>query len=145
MASIGSKHRRQRRSGRKFIQLWSNLKRSAAYHSLSLPARCALVEILDRYTGCNNGAIGLGVRELADELRCSHGTAGRALKELDDAGLARPQTVGAWRGKRATEWRLTAYKCDVTGDLPVRDWPARESHVESAKVSPRKRKSQKAQ
>jgi hypothetical protein len=75
---------------------------------------------------------------LAYELNCSHSTACRALKELDDAGLARPQTVGVWRGKRATEWRLTFYRCDATGDLPNKTWPVRQSHQGNAKVSPRK-------
>jgi DNA-binding transcriptional MocR family regulator len=99
-----------------------------------------LIELLDRYNGINNGMIGLGVRTLADELRCSHATASRALKELDDAGLARPQTVGVRRGKRATEWRVAFYRCDASGELPNKSWPARfQSHLESGKVSPRKR------
>jgi hypothetical protein len=130
--------RRQRRSKRRFIQLWSNVKRSAAYHGLSLPARCALIEILDRYTGINNGMIVLGVRELAEEMNCSHDTACRALHELDDAGLARPLKVGTWRGRKATEWRLTFYRCDATGELPVKVWP--EYGRESAEVRPEKRK-----
>jgi hypothetical protein len=135
------KHRKRKRpSKRRFIQLWSNVKRSQAYYSLGLPARCALIELLDRYNGCNNGMIGLGVRELAHEMKCSHATASRALRELDDAGLARPQTPGVWRGKRATEWCLTFLRCDATGELPTTKWTPREFHEESAKVSPRKRK-----
>jgi hypothetical protein len=116
--------KRQRRSGRRFIQLWTNVKRSAAYHSLSLGARCALLELLDKYNGCNNGMIAMGARELGERLDCSKSRAGVFLCELDDAGIAQPMTVGAWRGKRASEWRLMFYRCDKTGDLPVRDWPS---------------------
>ena len=131
--SIGSK-RKRRSNGPPFVQLYRFIKRSQAWHGLSLPATCTLIELLDRYNGINNGMIGLSVRTLADELKCSHATASRALKELDDAGLARPQTVGVWRGKRATEWRVTFYRCDASGDLPNKSWPALLS------VSPRKRK-----
>jgi hypothetical protein len=93
------------RSYRRFVQLWTNVKRSAAYHGLTVYARSALIELLDRYTGINNGMIGLGARELAAELNCSKDVAARALRELDDAGLARPTTPGVWRGKRAERSR----------------------------------------
>ena len=46
----------------------------------------------------------------------------QALRELDDAKLAHPVTVGAWRGRRASEWRLTFYRCDKTGELPTTQW-----------------------
>ena len=104
---------------RQFVTIYRNVKRSAAYDGLSVYGRAALTELLDRYTGCNNGMIGLGVRELAYELRCSQNAAGRALRELDDAKLAHPVTVGVWRGRRATEWRLTFHRCDKTGELPT--------------------------
>ena len=77
--------------------IFRNVKRSAAYHGLTVYGRAALLELIDRYDGCNNGMIGLGVRELAYELRCSRGAASIALRELDDAGLARPVTMGARR------------------------------------------------
>jgi hypothetical protein len=132
--------KRRQKSGPAFIRLFRFVKRSLAYHDLSLPARCALIEIMDRYTGINNGMIGLSVRTLADELKCSQATATRALRELDDAGLVRPTKVGAWRGKRATEWRLSFYRCDLSGDLPNKSWPARlEVHQGSAKGPPEKR------
>lgn len=87
-----------------------------------------------RYNGCNNGMIGLGCRELADALNCSRDTAARALRELDDCGMARPTTGGVWRGKRATEWRLTFYRCDKTGELPVLNWPHRQPVGKDTKV-----------
>jgi hypothetical protein len=47
------------------VRLFRFVKRSQAWHDLSLAARCALIELIDRYNGINNGMIGLGVRELA--------------------------------------------------------------------------------
>ena len=140
------KHRRQRRkSGPRFVQLYHFIKRSQAWHDLSLPARCTLIELLDRYTGINNGMIGLGCRELSEALKCSRDTANRALTELDDAGLVRPTTVGVWRGKRATEWRLTFYRCDKTGDLPNKSWPAYSQSDQKDALSKKLNKRERAQ
>src|SRR5262249_16326578 len=100
------------------------------YHCLSCPARAALIELIDRHNGINNGFIGLGVRELAYELGCGHATAQRALQELDDARLAQPTKVGAWRGKKATEWRLTFRLCNKTGELPINSWEQRKPYRE---------------
>jgi len=77
---------RRKQSGRRFIQLYSNVKRSDAYHSLSALARCAMIEVLDKYTGINNGMIVMSVRDLAERLNCSRNGASRALRDLDDAG-----------------------------------------------------------
>ena len=130
----------KRTGKRQFVQLFRNIKRSLAYHGLSCAARAALIELIDRYNGINNGFIGLGSRELAYELNCSQTTAVRVFRELDDAGLAHPTKVGAWRGKKASEWRLTFRRCDNTGELPINNWtqrePYREFHLGNAKVSP---------
>jgi hypothetical protein len=67
------KKRRYKGGGRRFIQLYHNVKRSEAYHGLSVYARCALFELLGRYTGINNGMIGLGCRELSEECRAGRG------------------------------------------------------------------------
>jgi hypothetical protein len=127
--------RRFKGGGRRFMRLYSNVKRSAAYHGLSVYARCALFELLDRYTGINNGMIGLGCRELAEELNCALDTAAKALRELDDSGLVTPLTAGFWRGKKATEWRINFFRCDKTGELPVLNWEQRaQSASQNAKV-----------
>ena len=87
--------RRQRsKSTRRFIQLYSNVKRSSAYYGLSLGARSALIELLDKYTGCNNGMIVMSCRESADRLKCRQRGALNFLQELDDAGFAHPMKVG---------------------------------------------------
>jgi hypothetical protein len=79
--------------------------------------------------------IGLGCRELAEELNCAPDTANKALHELDDSGLAHPLKWGVWRGKKATEWRLTFYRCDKTGELPILNWqPSSQSVSKDTKV-----------
>ena len=114
------------------------MTRSTSYHGCGLAARALLVVIADRYNGSNNGSIALGVREAAYELGCSHSTAKRATRQVDDRNLARPTAVGAWRGRHATEWRLTWKRCDKTGDLPRNDWPMRTPYVQLLLPKPKK-------
>jgi hypothetical protein len=91
-------------NGPRFIQLFHYVKRSEAYHSLSPDARAFLLELIDRHTGTNNGFIRFGVREAMYELGIkSMGRTSAIMREVDDAGLARPTQVGAWRGKKPTE------------------------------------------
>jgi hypothetical protein len=124
--------------GPHFMQFFHYVKRSTSYHGLSLPARALLTEIHDRYNGCNNGMIVLGVREAEYELRCGHATVCRAMREVDDAGLARPTQLGAWRGRHATEWRLMWRRCDKTGDLPRSVWVERKPYVQLLLPAPAK-------
>jgi len=70
------------RSKRQFLQLFTNVKRSTAYYGLSPYARSLLFELIDRYNGCNNGMIGLGVREAAYELGCCNGTVSNAFSQV---------------------------------------------------------------
>jgi hypothetical protein len=142
MSRYSARQKKLRGQGKQshFILLPWGVKRSRAYHGLSAPARAAFVEIIDRYDGRNNGRIGLGVRELAYELNCSQAKAWRALGELEDSGLIIPTKLGAWRGKKATEWRIVFHVCDETGELPIKQWeqrqPFREFHPRNLKVSP---------
>ena len=114
---------RQHRSGRRFIRLWTNVKRSTAYHGLSLGARAALLELLDAYNGANNGMIADGrcasspnacdAREMAPGSTWQNSTTPRS-PILSSSVPGEPGV--------ATEWRLTFYRCDRTGDLPVSEW-----------------------
>lgn len=145
--------------GPSFVRLFRYVKRSQAWHDLGPYSRLALIELLDRYTGINNGMIQLSCRELARCLNCSKDTANKALQELDDSGLARPSRVGVWRGKLATEWRIAFHRCDRTGDLPQTKWPQvasyeighqspvrrTQEHDKAACVLPDGRKGRKAQ
>ena len=61
---------------------------------------------------------------------CSQGRVSRAMRELDDAGLARPTKIGAWRGRRATEWRLMFLRCNKTQEPAVSIWEQRKPYSE---------------
>jgi hypothetical protein len=125
-------------NGPSFIQLPHHVKRSTSYHGLSLAARALLTELIDRYNGSNNGMVVLGQREAAYELHVNQATISRAARELDDADLARPTQVGEWRGRRATEWRLTWRRCDKTGDLPRSVWIDRKPYVQLLLPKPKR-------
>jgi DNA-binding Lrp family transcriptional regulator len=66
-----------------------------------------------------NGRIGLSIRPAAERCHIAPGTAVRAFKELEDRGFIDCITKGGFNRKlrHASEWRLTNYPCDVTGDL----------------------------
>jgi hypothetical protein len=141
MPRFSAKQRKMRgggKSGPGFIQLFHYVKRSLAYHGLSPIARAIVVELLDRYNGCNNGMIVFGVREAAYEIGRSTGAISKAMTEVDDSGLARPTKVGEWRGRQATEWRLMWKRCDKTGDLPQKQWTLRTPYSEVPKRQPRR-------
>ena len=129
---------RGKHSGPSFIQVPHHVKRSTSYHGLSPIARALLTEIIDRYNGSNNGFIVLSRREAMYELGCSAGSISNATREIDDAGLARPTKIGAWRGREATEWRLMWRRCDKTGDLPRSNWQDRTPYVQLLLPKPAK-------
>jgi len=114
-----------RRKGKpKFIMIEGYVKRSAAWRALTPVERAAYLEVKWRYDGHNNGRIGLGCRELADELNMGRDTAVRALDGLQAKGFIAKVKASAFNVKNrlATEWRLTEYRCDVTGDPPTKDF-----------------------
>lgn len=71
---------------------------NAARHITALAPTPASPSRANRPLHCNNGMIVLGIREAAYKLGCGQATVGRTMREIDDAGLARPTTIGAWRG-----------------------------------------------
>lgn len=93
---------------------------SAAYQSLSSDARAVHMILLRRYNGSNNGELSLSVREVADQLRISKSTAQRVFVELQERGFIEVVIRGTFtrKDRRATEWRLTQYPCDLSGDMP---------------------------
>jgi len=60
----------------------------------------------------------------ADSVHVSKATAARALAVLEERGFVVPMTKGAFSLKlrHATTWRLTEFNCDVTHDLPTKDF-----------------------
>jgi hypothetical protein len=97
---------------------------SPAFRSLSLPARAAYLEMLNLYSGSNNGRIAMSANVMSGKLKAGRATANRALLELESKGFMEAMLRGGFNMKsgsrRATEWRLTCYRCDVTGERPAK-------------------------
>lgn len=114
----------KRKGKSKFIMIDGYVKRSAAWQALTPIERAAYLEVKWKYDGLNNGRIGLGCRELADELNMGRDTAVRALNGLQEKGFiakAKPSAFNI-KNRAVTEWRLTEYRCDETGELPTKDF-----------------------
>ncbi|SHF60277.1 hypothetical protein SAMN02745157_2518 [Kaistia soli DSM 19436] len=115
----------KRKGGQKFLMIDGAVFRSAAWKALLPAERVAYEELKWRYDGTNNGRIGLGCRELAELLHAkSKDTASRALAALQEKGfVAKAKPSGfTLKHRVATEWRLTEYRDDVTGELPTREY-----------------------
>jgi DNA-binding HxlR family transcriptional regulator len=114
----------KRKGKSKFIMIEAYVKRSAAWKALTPIERNAYIEIKWRYDGTNNGRIGLGCRELGDEINMSRDTAARALDGLQEKGFVVKAKASAFSVKNrvATEWRLTEFACDVTGNPATKDF-----------------------
>jgi hypothetical protein len=95
---------------------------SLAWRSLSLPARCTLIELLRIYNGTNNGQLGMAVRYLAERLNCSKDTASRALNELEEKGFIRTQKVGVFGRPMGSEYNVTMRRNDVNSDPPSNEF-----------------------
>ena len=94
--------------------------RTAAWCALTAAARAVYLELAARYNGRNNGALALSARDAARRCNINKDTACRAFHELAEHGFIECVTPGGFSRKvrHATEWRLTQYRCDVTGTLP---------------------------
>jgi DNA-binding transcriptional regulator YhcF (GntR family) len=121
--------RKHNRTGRtrhaaRFVMLEHYLLNSPAWRSLSLAARSVFIEIARNYVPGRNGRLAMSARMLAEALPISRSTAARALRELVVKGFIEVVRPGGFNMKvgegRATEWRLTLHKCDVTGETASR-------------------------
>jgi hypothetical protein len=103
----------------RYLQLHHFMLKTEAWRALTMPARALYVQVGSRYTGFNNGRIAFSVRDAANECGMAKNTAMRAFKELIDLGFTEETLHGGLNRKtrRASEWRLTAFKCDLTGAL----------------------------
>jgi hypothetical protein len=123
------------RHASRFAMLPHYLLGSTAWRSLSLAARAAFVEMLALYMPGRNGRLAMSARTLAEHLPVSRATATRALRELTAKGFIEAVKPGGFNVKaataRATEWRLTLFKCDVTGAAASQNfmrWQGGEVH-----------------
>ena len=105
-----------------FIAMERYILDSPAWLSLLPVERCTYWELLRLYNGSNNGRVALSARSLTERLRISRATAARAFVVLVERGFVEAVRQGGFNLKsgerRATEWRLTCYRCDVTGATP---------------------------
>jgi hypothetical protein len=109
---VGKKREGQDR----YFQLHHYMLKTEAWRALSAPARAVYIAIGSRYNGSNNGKIAMSVRDAADECGLARNTAARAFKELIDLGFIEETRHGSLSRKTriASEWRLTAFRCDLT-------------------------------
>jgi len=119
---VSRKYKRKGKS--KFLMIEGYVMRSPAFRALSPNDKAAYLELKWRYDGLNNGRIGLGCRELAEALQSSKDTARRALDSLMEKGFITKAKASGFnvKNRTATEWRLTEYSSDVTGELPTKDF-----------------------
>lgn len=80
---------------------------SAAYRDCSVHAKAALVELVARMNGYNNGKIAVSQRQLTEALRCSPRKIVRCVAELMEHGLIDVQAEGKWKERMAREYRVT--------------------------------------
>jgi hypothetical protein len=117
--------KKKRAAAERFVRLPHRMMETRAWKSLDGNARAIYVELamLYRGVGTNNGRIGFSVRQAAQAIHVSKDTAARALKSLQDHGFIVSITKGCFVRKRhATRWRLTEFKCDLTGQPASRDF-----------------------
>jgi hypothetical protein len=117
---VSKRRRLNKRIDAPHVRLYRWMLDSPAYLSLSCQARAVLTEIARGHDGTNNGRLGLSVRRASERCNIARGTAQRAFVELQERGFIDCMTKGAFSRKalHATEWRLTWWGCDVTGELP---------------------------
>lgn len=100
-----------------FLMLDNYIFDCLAYRTMKPGPRTLLWELIRRFNGSNNGAIGLGVREAADQLGVTKDTASGYFRELIERGFIASARPGGFnmkdpQSRRATEWRLTWMKTD---------------------------------
>lgn len=95
---------------------------SPAWLSLSTAARSVYVQLLSRYNGSNNGSLGFSLRCASIECKIAINTAKRAFQELQDRGFIVQTRKGYFtmKIKHASEWLLTAFRDNRTGEIPER-------------------------
>jgi DNA N-6-adenine-methyltransferase (Dam) len=100
----------------RFFKMFHYVMESEAWKALSLPARAVYFQICLRYNGSNNGRLAMSVRAAAKECGINVNTVMRAFRELVEFGFVEETRHGGLcrKTRLASEWRLTAYYCDLT-------------------------------
>ena len=115
--------KKKRTTTERYVRLTHRMMQTQAWQGLDRNARAVYVELAMLYRGNNNGSIGFSARQAARSIRVSKATAARAMIVLQDRGFIVATTKGRFDLKRhATEWRLTEFRCDLTGQPASRDF-----------------------
>jgi hypothetical protein len=108
------------------VRLYYSMMQTAAWKSLSGNQRAIYVEMAARYNGSNNGRIHFSTREAAQALHIGRATAARDLAALVERGFIVATTRGGFnikdKQRQAPQWRLTEFNCDVTFELPSKEF-----------------------
>lgn len=109
MAKASNSVRAQRVDhGGDFVQLPRQMLRSPSFLSLSQRSRSALFVLLERFSGFNNGRIGLSIDDLGAALgNQNHRANSRALAELIERGFVECMADANHVKSKAREYRLT--------------------------------------
>jgi hypothetical protein len=114
---------RSKKDKSRFVALPFSVIDSPGYRATTPTARAALIEALRLYNGKNNGSLALPARLIAEKLNVSKDTASRAIRELVNCGLLRLVKASSYSRKRlAAEYRLTHLPCNVSGDMPSKEY-----------------------
>jgi hypothetical protein len=107
----------------RYVRLFYRMMETEAWRSLDGTAISIYLQLAKRYCGNNNGRIALSARQAAQAAHVSKDTAARAIATLQDRGFIVPITKGRFPFRlHATEYRLTEFRCDLTGQPASRDY-----------------------
>ena len=123
----GSTRPARTKQSARHVRLYYTLLDSPAYEALNSKERDAYSFVFCRsYTGYNNGKIVVSNADVMNGVKCSTGTAVSICKALQHVGLIEVVVPGVKTGRgqtrRATEWRLTDFACNVTKTKATRKW-----------------------
>jgi hypothetical protein len=108
---------------RYFSQIFHDVMDTPAWADMSGDECKVYLAMTRKYHGNNNGKIVFGRRDAERCLKSGPHRAHAALVWLERRGFIVPVVKGSFDRKlKATEWRLTAHKCHVTGEAATNDF-----------------------
>lgn len=100
------------------------IARTAAWRALDGNEKAIYVDMALRYRGTNNGQIAYSVREGAACARVGKTKGAKCLRRLQELGFIAISEPAAfsWKKGVSVRWRLTEFRCDLTGNLPSKEF-----------------------
>ena len=110
-----SRRNTKKATGARHIRLNHSLLETAAWHSLTCAQRCVYLALKSRFTGFNNGEVGLSARDAGHLANCNKDTAAKALLILAERGFIQRMRPGAFSYKKrhSAVYRLTNEEMDT--------------------------------